>query len=439
MDNLKQYAQQIFRETLAGIDIPASMQRKLCRAGSEIVVNGAPCDLASYERISAVAIGKASHAMARGIAETLLPNYPADGIVVGPTAASDLPDGFRGIVAGHPIPNAESFAAGRAILDLLARATEKTLVFFLLSGGGSALVELPLDPAVTLEDFQSLNRTLVTCGASIDEINAVRKHLSAVKGGRMAVAAGASTKITLAVTDVPEGQESALASGPTLPDPTTVSDACRVIQRYNLLSKLPVSVRARFEHPESMLETPKPDHAAFDARRSAFQILLGRHELFHAAHHASESLEFVTICDNTTDNWPIAKSVDFLLAQLEALKQSNPRKSVAVIADGEVSSPVTGDGIGGRNLAFVLDCVKKIAGRKIAVLSAGTDGIDGSSPAAGAVADGETISRAQALGLDPADYFRRSDSYHFFRQLGDAMETGPTGNNLRDLRIFLAE
>jgi glycerate 2-kinase len=439
MTNLKQSALQIFHETLAGIDIPASMQRKLCRVGSEIFVNGASCDLAAYEQIFAVAIGKASHAMARGLAETLLPNYRPEGIVVGPTAASNLPDGFRGIVAGHPIPNSESFTAGRAILDLLARATERTLVFFLLSGGGSALVDLPLDPAVALEDVQSLNRTLVTCGASVDEINAVRKHLSAVKGGRLAVAAGVSTKITLAVTDVPEGQESALASGPTLPDPTTVADACRVVQRYDLLSKLPPSIRTRFEHPESILETPKPDHAAFDSRRSAFQILLGRHELFHAAHHASESLEFVTICDNSTDNWPIENSVDFLLEQLVSLKQSNPCKSVAVIADGEVSSPVTGDGVGGRNLAFVLDCVKKIAGRKIAVLSAGTDGVDGCSPAAGAVADGESLSRAQALGLNPADYFRRSDSYNFFRKLGDAIETGPTGNNLRDLRIFLAE
>jgi glycerate 2-kinase len=135
----------------------------------------------------------------------------------------------------------------------------------------------------------------------------------------------------------------------------------------------------------------------------------------------------------------VERAVDFLLAQLGALKQTNPEKSVAVIADGEVSSPVTGHGVGGRNLSFVLDAVKKIAGRKIAVLSAGTDGVDGCSPAAGAVADGETLARAQSLGLDPADYFRRSDSYTFFRALGDTIEIGPTGNNLRDLRILLAE
>jgi glycerate 2-kinase len=249
MADLKQSALRIFRETLAGIDIPSSMRRKLGRAGSQIFVNGAPVDLDAFERIYAVAIGKASVGMARGLAESLSPDFRAEGIVVAPTAASDLPDGFRSIVAGHPVPDKGSFMAGRAIRDLLASATERTLVFFLLSGGGSALVELPLDPAVTLEDMQTLNRELVTCGASIDEINSVRKHLSAVKGGRLAVAAGAAMKITLGVTDVPEGQESALASGPTLPDPTTVADACGIVRRYDLLSKLPPSIRTRFEHP----------------------------------------------------------------------------------------------------------------------------------------------------------------------------------------------
>jgi glycerate 2-kinase len=437
MSDLKQAALQVFHETLAAIDIPLSMRRKLARAGSRIFVNGAPVDLSAYERICAVAIGKASAAMARGLAEVLEPDFRAEGILVAPTATSAFPEGFRAIVAGHPVPDKNSFEAGRAILDLLASANQRTLVFFLLSGGGSALVELPLDPNVTLEDMQAMNRALVTCGASIGEINAVRKHLSAVKGGRLAAAAGAAMKITLGVTDVPEGQESALASGPTLPDPTAVSDACGVVTRYELLAKLPAKIRARFENPSSIPESPKAGDPAFDPRCTAFQILLGRHDLFHAAHHASESAEFVTVCDNSTDNWPVEKAVDFLLAQLVALKQANPGKSAAVIADGEVSSPVTGDGVGGRNLAFVLDSVEKIAGRKIAVLSAGTDGVDGCSPAAGAVADGETLARAQSLGLDPGDYFRRSDSYSFFHKLGDSVETGPTGNNLRDLRILL--
>jgi glycerate 2-kinase len=438
MPDLKQSALDIFRETLAAIDIPSAMQRKLDRAGSRIVVNGAPLDLGAFREIRAIAIGKASVAMARGLAETISPSFRARGIIVAPAPASDLPEGFRLIVAGHPVPNQGSFAAASEILSLLSGATERTLVFFLLSGGGSSLVEVPLDPRATLQDMQALNRALVTCGASIDEINAVRKHVSAVKGGRLAIAVGAATKITLAVTDVPDGQESALASGPTLPDPSTAAAACEVVHHYHLLPNLPPIFRTQFEHPERITETPKPGDAAFDPRRNAFQILLGRHDLFHAAHHASEAAEFVTICDNTTDNWPVEEAVDFLLSQLAALKKDNPTKSVAVIADGEVSSPVTGDGIGGRNLAFVLDAVRKIAGQKIAVLSAGTDGIDGSSPAAGAVADGDTLARAQSLGLDPADYFQRSDSYNFFRAVDDTIETGPTGNNLRDLRVLVA-
>ena len=439
MADLNQSALDIFRATLAAIDIPSVMQRKLDRSGSRIHAAGAMYDLLAFDRIFTVAIGKASVEMACGLTQTLAPDFHVEGIVVAPVGSQELPQNLRLVVAGHPVPNEASLAAGRAILDLLFTASVRTLIFFLLSGGGSSLVELPLDERVTLEDVQKLNRLLVTCGAPIDEINSVRKHISAVKGGRLAIAAGAATKITLAVTDVPDGQESALASGPTLPDWSTAADACEVIRRYDLLTKLPPALRAQFERPSSIVETPKPSDPVFERRKNAFEILLGRRDLFHAAHHASEAREFVTICDNTTDNWPIEKAVDFLLGQLDALKKDNPAKSAAVIADGEVSSPVTGDGVGGRNLAFVLAAVEKISGRNIAVLSAGTDGIDGSSPAAGAVADGETLARARALQLDPADYFRRSDSYHFFRSLGDTIETGPTGNNLRDLRILLAE
>jgi glycerate 2-kinase len=375
--------------------------------------------------------------MTCGLAELLSATFQAGGIVVAPSFTKNVPPGFRTVVAGHPVPNEGSFVAGREILDFLATTDERTLIFFLISGGGSALVEQPLDPGVSLADMQALNRLLVTCGASIDEMNAVRKHLSAVKGGRLAAAASAAMKITLAITDVPDGRESALASGPTLPDPTTVADACIVVERYGLLTKLPASIRARFEDPETIPETPKAGHPAF--RHSVFQLLLRRDDLFHPAHHAAEAAGFITVCDNTTDDWPIERAADFLLAQLAELKRANPGRRAAIIADGEVSSPVTGKGVGGRNLAFVLRCVEKIAGERIAVLSAGTDGIDGSSPAAGAVADGETLLRANALGLDPADYFWRSDSYTFFQKLGDTIETGPTGNNLRDLRILLAE
>jgi hydroxypyruvate reductase len=436
MSDLKKIARQIFRETLAAIDIPRTMQQKLARAGTVIHCGETPVDLSDYEQLRVVAFGKAAHAMAEGLIGVLGPEFRVSGVVSAPTEPQRTLEGFRYFAAGHPVPTVQSLRAGRAILDLLKDCGERALVFFLLSGGGSALVELPLDPAMTLEDVQALHRLLVSCGAPIDSINAVRKHLSAVKGGRLAEAAPRAMKLTYGVTDVPEGKESALASGPTVPDPTTIADAERVVRDFGLLDKLPPSVRAIFAQGR-LRETPKKNDPAF--ARAHFQILLGMHDLFHPAHRAAEAEGFVTLCDNATDDWPLQRAASFLLERLDLLRDANPGRCVAVIADGEVSSPVTGDGVGGRNAAFVLDCVEKIAGRKIAVLSAGTDGIDGSSPAAGAVADGQTLERGRAAGLAPEDYFRRSDSFSFFARLEDAVVTGPTGNNLRDLRILLAE
>jgi len=437
VSDLKQIAREIFLETLAGIDIPLAMRQNLARAGSRIHFEGEIVGLADYKRIVAIGFGKASVAMARGFAELLSTDFAFEGILVTPhESVAEVPR-FRVMAAGHPIPDEGSIAAARAIVDLLSGCDAQTLVFFLLSGGGSSLVELPIDSSISLEDLQELNRLLVSCGASIAEINAARKHLSSVKGGRLTALAAASMKLSLAITDVPAGNESALASGPTLPDPTTVADARRVIEKYELGSKLPASIRAKFTHPESIPETPKPGNAAF--ARARFSLLLTMHDLFHHTHQAAEARGFLAQCDNLTDDWPIAAAAEHLLGQLERLSQANRGRRVAIIADGEVSSPVHGDGVGGRNSAFVLECVERIAGKEIAVLSAGTDGRDGSSPAAGAVADGKTLEKARAANLDPREFAARSDSYHFFQRLGDAVVTGPTGNNLRDLRILLAE
>jgi glycerate 2-kinase len=436
MLELKHLARQIFHETLAAIDIPSAMQRKLQRERMRLFFCGNRIDLCNFQKLRLVAIGKAAHAMVEGLAQVLMPYVGFEGVVSAPTVARKPMAGLKYFVGGHPVPNGESWKAAEAILTLLKKSDERTLVFFLLSGGGSALVELPLDPRQTLEDVQALHRALVTCGASIEEVNTIRKHLSAVKGGRLAAAARDATKISLAVSDVPAGKESALASGPTLPDPSTIAEAKRILSAYALHDKLPESVRKWLDEGK-MPETPKAGEAAF--ANAHFSLLLGMDDLFHPAHHAAEARGFVACCDNATDDWPVEKAAENLLAQLEELRRLNPGQRVALIADGEVSSPVTGDGIGGRNSAFVLACVEKIAGKRMAVLSAGTDGIDGNSPAAGAVADGETLARARANGMDPADAFRRSDAHTFFSRLDDAIVTGPTGNNLRDLRILLAE
>lgn len=436
MPQLKQLAWQIFHETLAAIDIPATMQRKLVRRGTVLACNGTRIDLRNFEKLRVVAIGKAAHAMVEGLTQVLTPFVRLEGVVAAPTATRKPLAGMKYFVGGHPVPNVESWKAAEAILALLKKCNEKTLVFFLLSGGGSSLVELPLDPAQTLEELQSMHRALVTCGASIDAINTIRKHVSAVKGGRLATAANSATKITIAVSDVPVGKESALASGPTMPDPTTIADARRIIAEHSLYDRFSPVLR-RWLDEGKMPETPKASAEVF--RTSHFFLLLGTDDLFHPAHHAAEAKGFVACCDNATDDWPVEKSTEYLLEQLELLRKMHPGRRVALIADGEVSSPVTGDGIGGRNSAFVLECVEKIAGKKIAVLSAGTDGIDGNSPGAGAVADGETLARAQAMGLEPAEALRRSDAFTFFLRLEDAIVIGPTGNNLRDLRILIAE
>lgn len=435
MTDRKDTARQIFRDTLAGIDIPATLAEKLGLHNGAIHASNERINLRDFREILAISIGKAAIALAEGLHAVLTPEFNLRGIMAGPSKPTKQLGGWEAIASGHPVPNAESFRAGRTILELLGECGKQTLVFFLLSGGGSSLVELPLDQGISVEDFSQLHHALVTCGAPIEEINAIRKHLSATKGGRLAAAAPEAMKLTFGVTDVPEGQETALASGPTLPDPTTVADAERIAQQYSLVDKLPARLREKFERHE-LQETPKEGDRAFTHAR--FELLLGRRDLFHHAHIAAEAAGFFAVCDNSTDGWPVEKAAKHLLSQVEALARSNNGRPVALISDGEVSSPVTGKGVGGRNSAFALACVEPIAGRDITVLSAGTDGVDGNSAAAGAVTDGATLEKAREAKMNPAEFYRRSDAFTFFDRLGDAILTGPTGNNLRDLRILLA-
>jgi glycerate 2-kinase len=436
MPPTKQIAREIFHQTLSSIDIAAVMERKVQLQPTRLILPSATLDLSSISHFVIIAIGKAAHAMAAGLVALFPSGTSFAGVVAAPTPPATVIRGLEYFVAGHPLPNKDSLRSAEAILEGLRKCDENTLVFFLLSGGGSALVDLPLEASLTLEDVQATHHALVTCGAPIDAMNTVRRHLSAVKGGRLALAAGDARKVTLAVTDVPLGKEAALASGPTLPDPTTVADVQRIFAEYDLIPRFPPALQ-RWLAASPMPETPKPTDPAFGI--SHFELLLGMDDLFHAAHHVVEGHGYITICDNSTDDWPVEKAAENLLSQLEQWQRENSGERVAVIADGEVSSPVTGKGTGGRNSAFVLACVEKIAGKKITVLSAGTDGIDGNSPAAGAVADGETLDHARALGLNPETYFRESDSYSFFSKLDDAILVRPTGNNLRDLRVLLAE
>lgn len=317
----------------------------------------------------------------------------------------------------------------RALEGLPASA----LVVFLLSGGGSSIVEKPIDDEISLDDLIATYRALVHSGAPIAEINAVRKHLSAVKGGRLAQAAFPAQQVSLLVSDVPDSTSDALASGPTMPDSTTVEDCYRIAEKYGLLKQFPPSTRELFER-QALEETPKSDDPAF--HRARWWPVLTNQTAIEEASMAAERAGFIVHVDNSCDDWDYEKAASYLLQRVRELrKQFSP---VCLISGGEVTVKVTNGGVGGRNQQFALACAEKIAGENITVLSAGTDGVDGNSPATGAIADGTTLERARSRGLDARAALAKFDAYPFFSALGDAIETGPTGNNLRDLRILLA-
>jgi hydroxypyruvate reductase len=294
-------------------------------------------------------------------------------------------------------------------------------------------VERPLDDRISLDDLMSTYRALVHSGAPIAAINTVRKHLSAVKGGRMAQAAAPAQQVSLLVSDVPDSTPDALASGPTMPDSTSVEDCYRIASQFELLKQFPDSTRELFER-RALEETPKSDDPVF--HRSRWWTVLSNQSAVEQARIAAQGAGFAVHVDNSCDDWDYEKAADYLLQRLKGLRGKDER--VCLISGGEVTVKVRNGGVGGRNQQLALACAAKISGQNVTVLSAGTDGVDGNSPAAGAIADGTTQDRARACGLDEEAALRAFDAYPFFRALGDAIETGPTGNNLRDLRILLA-
>lgn len=323
--------------------------------------------------------------------------------------------------------------AGNAILRAVAAQPASALTIFLLSGGGSSIVEKPIDEEISLRDLIATYRTLVHSGAPIAEINAVRKHLSAIKGGRLAQRAYPAQQVSMLVSDVPDNSPDALASGPTMPDSTTVEDCHRIAEKYKLLAQFPESARVLFER-HALEETPKSDDPAFHGSR--WWTVLSNQTALQEASTAAERAGYIVQIDNTCDDWDYEKAAEYLLQKLRELrKQFSP---VCLLSGGEVTVKVANAGVGGRNQQFALACAEKMKGENITVLSAGTDGVDGNSPAAGAVVDGSTMERAEKQGLNLRGALESFDAYPLFRALGDAVETGPTGNNLRDLRILLA-
>ena len=421
----------IFRHALAEASIANGFARHVhCERGVLRVCEDL-YDLHSYSRVIVISLGKAAHTMVEALAGQV--GASLEGIVASSVDPTAQVHGFRYFRGGHPLPTEESIQAAGAMLRVLESQPASALVIFLLSGGGSSIVEKPIDEEISLPDLIATYRALVLSGAPIAEINTVRKHLSAVKGGRLAHAAFPAQQVSLLVSDVPDATPDALASGPTMPDSTTVDDCYRIAEKYELLRQFPQSARELFEQ-HALEETPKSDDPAF--LRARWWPVLSNQSALEAASDAAERAGFIVHVDNSCDDWDYDRAAEYLLGRVRELrKQFSP---LCLISGGEVTVKVTNGGVGGRNQQFALACAERIAGDNITVLSAGTDGVDGNSSAAGAVVDGSTVQRAQARGLDASAALLRFDAYPFFSALGDAIETGPTGNNLRDLRILLA-
>ncbi len=426
---MRETARGIFSAALENASISSAFARHLhCERGLLRICEDL-YDLNSYARVFIVSLGKASHTMAVALESQV--GSRLEGIVASSVEQSSQVHGFRYFQGGHPTPTAESILAAEAILKSLGSLDAASLVIFMISGGGSSIVEKPIDAEISLADLVDTYRALVLSGAPIAEINAIRKHISAVKGGRLARAAYPAQQVSIFVSDVPDATPDALASGPTMPDSTSIQDCERLAAHYNLIEQLPNSVADLFRQ-HSLEETPKSDDPAF-VRARWWSVLSNQVALDEAA-TAATRVGFAVEVDNSCDDWDYQKAADYLLGRLRELREK--RSPVCLLSGGEVTVTVRNGGTGGRNQQFALACAENIFGQDITILSAGTDGIDGNSPAAGAIVDGDTVRRASVAKVHEA--LAGFNAYPLFESLGDAVLTGPTGNNLRDLRILLA-
>ncbi|HYB49854.1 MAG TPA: DUF4147 domain-containing protein, partial [Burkholderiaceae bacterium] len=374
---MRAVAREIFLHALAESSIEKAFERNVEYGRGVLRIGEDLHNLGSYNRVRVVSIGKAAQAMAEALAAKV--GSGLEGIVA---CAADPPaqvPGFRYYRGGHPTPNAESVRAGEAILRMLEALDERSLALHMISGGGSAIVEKPISDTISLDDLVATYRELVLSGGTIAEINAVRKHLSATKGGRLARAAAPAQQVSILISDVPDNAPDSLASGPTMADSTTVENCYAIIQKYDLLEKFPASVRKLIEQ-HALEETPKSHDPAF--ARSRWWMILSNETAVKAAATRAQAEGFAVETDCSCDDLDYRRASDYLLDKLRELRQQHQR--VCLVSGGEITVRVEGkSGQGGRNQQFALYLAPKIAGENICALSAGTDGIDGHSPAAG--------------------------------------------------------
>jgi hydroxypyruvate reductase len=435
---LRKHARQIFEAGLQAVDPVAAINHYVTVNENVLSIGDQQFNLKDYDRILVVGAGKAVAPMAKAM-ENHLGNRIAAGVIVTKDEHGLPLRKIKVCEASHPVPDARGVAGTEEIITLVEKAAERDLVICLISGGGSALLIAPVEE-ISLADKQHTTKLLLACGATIHEFNTVRKHLSRAKGGRLAQRAYPATVTSLILSDVVGDDLDVIASGPTVPDSSTFHDAEQILKGYGIWDQLAANVRNHFVKGSAgrIADTPKSDHTAFE---KCSQVLVGTNlQALEAAGKAAERLGYRSIILSSKIEGEAREVAKFYTAiAKEVLSSNNPiEPPVCILAGGETTVTISGEGRGGRNQEFALASALAIDGvNNVVVLSGGTDGTDGPTDAAGAIADGATIARARAQTMDPRDFLRRNDSYSFFQKLDDLVITGPTRTNVMDIYMLL--
>ena len=437
-DRRRALALRLADAALAAVEPAQAVKRNVQLSGSTLSVAGRDYDLDRYDRILVIGAGKAGAPMAQAIEETLGDRITAGIINVkygygGPSKTIEIHE------AAHPIPDEQGVAGARKMVEMLSESDDRTLVVALISGGGSALMVAPVD-GVTLKDKGLLTDSLLRSGANINEMNTVRKHLSLVKGGGLARLAMPADIISLMVSDVIGSPLDVIASGPTVADTSTFGDAWGVVEKYGLTGHLPASILKHFESGMAgqIPDTPKPGDPIFD--KTANVIVTSNEIAANAAIERASKEGLNTLLLSTWLEGEAREIAHVATAIAKEIEYSgNPIPAPAcIVAGGETTVNVRGQGVGGRNQEMALAAAIQMAGLKRSlIMTLATDGSDGPNDAAGGIVDGDTVERALGAGLDPDGFLADNDSYNFFKQLGDQLITGPTNTNVNDLLFIL--
>ena len=427
-------ALSIFLRSLSACTVESAVPRIIHSTPTDLYIRDRAYDLSSVSEFVILSIGKAGATLFDAVTAQLPASIPLRAVVSAPAPPRLNSANLAYFAGGHPLPNAASVQAAQAAFYLLGSAAPDALVLYLISGGASAMFELPPSPSITLDDLITFNRQLVASGAPIREINTLRKHLSQVKGGGLALAASGLKQISLFLSDVPANQLDLLASGPTLPDSSTLNDCRAILKRFDLERDLPASIRDWIAAGAE--ETPKPHHPTF--RHLETHVLLSNEDILNAASTSAKALGYEVYIDNACDDWPCAYAARYLVDRAHELRAATPRGCLLSGGEVAVKLPLQ-HGSGGRNQHFALfaTTLPEFLAGDFTLLSAGTDGIDGYSPAAGAIVDATTVTTAAQAGLDIPAALRHFNAFPILESLNATITTGPTGNNLRDLRLIL--